>query len=822
MNNFNEKMKLSLKKILPQVQKPARYLGQEINSLIKEEPLVKIGLSYPDLYEIGMSNNGIKILYERANQIKEVAAERVFAVAPDFEKKLREEQIPLYTLETFTPLKDLDLLGFNVAHELLYTNILQILDLGQITLERKKRKETEAIIIAGGEAVGNPFPLFDFVDAFTIGDGEDLLKEIINILLEGEKKSYARETILKKIGQLEGVLLPDNYQISYKENQVAKIVGPEVTKRIYKTKVPSDPWHPLVPNIRIAQERMVLEIAKGCPNLCRFCQAGYYNLPYRPYSEEDLIKSLDTLIKNTGYDSLTLSSLSISDYPKLPVLLNNILPFLNERGISISLPSLRVDKKNIPIIENISDLRKTSLTFAVESASEKIREKANKNLSINDLIETLEYFFQKGWEKIKLYFMLGLPGSEQENEGEEIIKLLKKISQIGGPKKEINVTLSPFVPKAHTPFQREKQLDFDYLSQVIQAIKKAVPSRIKIKNHDIYSSLLEGLLARGNPLLGKVILKTYLDGNRFDSWKEYFNFAVWKKNLDELIPNWSIFLETKGETEILPWEKIKTGYEKIIDLAGQKNIPCQKNRDYADPLDLGQARANLQKFMQKYESKNKIYIHFKKENLARFIPHLDFIEIIKRSLRRAEFPVSFTQGFNKREKITLGYPLPLGIESQDEICTVDLYEDLSENHNINNLNQFLPQGIKVTELYYPKKTIKSLMAITSLIEYEIKITKNYLWEKIKNNLSQIEFFKKETKRGDIKRIPFKEIIHSYELQDNLCLLLKLYTGQESSLRIDKVIFSLADTDLSDFYNFQVVKKGQFYEEDNQFFKINFS
>ena len=438
-----------LEEKLYHVQKPAQYLGGELNTVIKEDVTVRAAICYPDLYEVGMSNNGIKILYEKGNALESVACERVFAAASDFEAMLRANSMPLFTLETRTPLNELDLLGFNLAHELLFTNILQVLDLGGIPLLRRERGGSDPIVMAGGGAASNPFPMSDFIDVFYLGDGEEGFVEVLELLRDARGKNMSRSETVAAMADIEGVLLPNLYNFEYSGAGTVKVEGPAVKKRIFRGCGPSDPVRPPVSNIRIAQERAVVEISRGCFNLCKFCHAGYYDLPYRSYSFEDVARRVNTVLENTGYDELTLTSLSISDYRELTPLLNRLLPELTERGISVSLPSMKVDTDTIPVIECVSDVRKSSLTFAVESGDPRIRSLSNKKVREEDLLAILDHVLSRGWNTVKLYFMIGLPGCEEADEAGAIIDLLKKIITLGSRRKDIHVTVSPFVPKPH-------------------------------------------------------------------------------------------------------------------------------------------------------------------------------------------------------------------------------------------------------------------------------------------------------------------------------------------------------------------------------------
>ncbi|MCP4133363.1 MAG: TIGR03960 family B12-binding radical SAM protein [bacterium] len=821
-------MKLStatIEKLLSTVQKPGRYIGGEFNSIVKEEALVRMAICYPDLYEVGMSNNGIRILYDIANQMDEIACERVFPVEQDFEEMLRKEDAALYTLETFTPLAELDILGFNISHELLYTNILQVLDLGKIPLLAADRNDSHPLVIAGGESASNPFPGADFIDAFLVGDGEEGLVDILNLVKSTKAETLSRKELLEKLAQIDGVLVPARYQFTYKGPVIEHIQGTEVRKRVYRERELKDPEKPIVPNIRITQERAVLETARGCYNLCKFCHAGYYDLPYRAHDYEAVAKRLFTILSNTGYNELTLSSLSISDYKNLTSLLNRVLPELTKQGVSISLPSLKVDTRTIPIIEQVSDVRKASITLAVESASQHIRAVANKKVITSDLLAIVETLFNKGWRVIKLYFMLGLPGCDEDDEAEAIIALLKNIVRIGGKGKDINVTLSPFVPKPHTPFQRAGMKDEEYFNQAILKIKQGSPRSVKIKNHNVKSSLLEGIFSRGDSRLGTVISEAYKAGCRFDSWSEHFKYYTWEKTLDAHIPEWRSFLSARDEREILPWSVIKTGFESLVekrkDHIQKPEDFVNKKQEYAEPLDLSGCGRALEAFQEKYLTEQTIRVRFRKRGFARFIPHLDIIEILKRAFRMTEIPAAFTQGFNKREKLSMGFPLPLGIESEAELADVELYAPLPANA-IGALNRALPPGIEITGIHTldpeSKSKKQSLMALTAAVDYRVELEDTALFEKILVNLEAKINFVKKTKKGE-KELLFDDVICLYTIDEPGRFTLRLFTATEGSMRIDKVLLFLAGVDAAELYQFRMVKMEQYKRVGEEFVPV---
>ncbi len=810
----NKNIAAALDEFLGTVQKPARYVGGELNIIEKDEAEIRIALSYPDLYDVGMANNGIKILYGIANSMDSVACERVFSVAPDFEEGLRARDIPLYTLETFTPLSDLDMVGFNLSHELLYSNILQILDLGKIPLLREERGDSDPVVIAGGEAVSNPFPVSDFIDVFFVGDGEQGFPEMIEILLRCRREGITdRNEIIKKIGAVEGVLLSSDYDFRSIDAEVGEDGPPVVRKRVSPGNAVY-PEKPLVPSIRITQERAVVEVSRGCFNLCKFCHAGYYNLPYRACSCEDVSAEVFKQIDSTGYDEVTLTALSLSDDKHLVERINVLLPSLSERGISVSLPSLKVDKNTLPLIELLSALRKTSLTFAVESASGEIRSISNKKVKTDDLMDIVQFVFARGWKVIKLYFMIGLPGCDQVDEADEIITLLKQILQAAGKrKKDIHVTVSPFIPKPHTPFQWVKQMPMEYFNDTVLRIKQGLPRTVKVKNHDVQSSFLEGLFARADSSMGRVILESYREGARLDSWSEYFRFDIWMRNIEKYLPQWSRYQDIRDRDKKCPWQVIETGGEKAVDAMVERKLDLEKYRQpenrYAGELDREKFEEALEKFELKYPTVQVIRLEFSKTGRARFIPHIDLMEVVKRALRISGASLAFTQGFSKREKLAAGYPVPLGLESESELFDVDLYEMLDKDGMVKlgmDLNRVLPEGISLVSVR-EKEDKKALMALVNMTDYEVTFEDRTLLELAAVNIEGKPEFLKKGKTKE-RMVSFDESVQSYKFTDNI-LSVSLFTGTETSVRIDVLLSTVMERDFESTAGVRVVKKGQY-------------
>ncbi|HPS57877.1 MAG TPA: TIGR03960 family B12-binding radical SAM protein [Spirochaetota bacterium] len=788
----NEDIKRSLDSILHRVQKPARYTGGEYNSIVKKDVQVRAAISYPDLYEIGMANNGIRILYEYGNRLEGIACERVFAVEADFERELRMNNVPLFTLETFTPLCHLDLLGFNLSHELLYTNMLHILDLGNIPLLRADRVETDPVIIAGGECVSNPFPAADFVDLFFIGEGEHGFTEILSGLAACRRSGLSRNETIARLGEIGGVLVSADYSFSYDGINVSTEGMKRVMKRVVREGAEWQASKPPVPNIRISQERAVVEIARGCHNLCKFCHAGYYNMPYRTCACGDVESEIFRQLNSTGYSEVTLNSLSSGDYRDIVRLLNSVMPRLTEEGISLALPSLKVDKNTLPVIELVSNLRKTSLTFAVESASPEIRSSAYKKVKEDDLLDIVTFAFTHGWRVIKLYFMIGLPGCEEVDEAAEISRLLGVIARAPGKgKREINVTISPFVPKPHTPFQYHKQMDMEYFDSVIRTVRRSAPRSVTIKNHDIRSSFIEGLMARADTRMGAVILAAYRNSAKFDSWHEHFRFDAWMDAINEHLPHWREYLAPRTPGTNFPWQVIETGSERAVEAMRGRCLDLenyhQPEKRYRDELDTSWYKDSMKRFEEKYNAVQKIRLRVSKTGYGMFVPHIDFMEIMKRAFRMAGLPVAFSQGFNKRERISAGFPSPVGVESMAELLDVELYREIQDpqiNEWISIINTKLPEFLKV-ESAGRVDAKAAIMALTAAVRYSAVFEHGAIPHSVGEILSADGSITKRGKNGE-KEFPLREVLHSYEIDGNRLDFI-LYTGNESSIRADEFL-----------------------------------
>lgn len=571
--------------ILLAVEKPARYIGNEINMVKKnpDEVDIRFCMCFPDVYEIGMSHLGIQILYDMFNQREDVYCERVYSPWLDLDKIMRENNIPLFALESQEPVKNFDFLGITLQYEMCYTNILQVLDLSQIPLYSRERKEDDPIVIGGGPCTYNPEPIADFFDLFYIGEGETVYFQLLDLYKENKNKGGSRADFLRQAAGIEGIYVPSLYQASYHEDGTLASFTPlyEDVPAVVKKQVVGDmsevyyPKKPLVPYIKVTQDRVVLEIQRGCIRGCRFCQAGMLYRPIRERSLEFLKKQAKAMIESTGHEEISLSSLSSSDYRNLPELVYWLIDEYGSKGINISLPSLRIDAFALDVMSKVQDVRKSSLTFAPEAGTQRMRNVINKGLTEENILQGAKDAFAGGWNRVKLYFMLGLPGETWEDiEGIAVLsdKIAREYYSI--PKSERNgkvnivTSTSIFVPKPFTPFQwarmntkeeAEEKRDF-LLGKITEQLNA---KSIKYNCHDADVSYLEGVFARGDRKLCNVIYDAYKKGCFYDAWGEYFHYDAWMEAFEQNNVNPDFYIRREREDdELFPWDFIDIGVTK--------------------------------------------------------------------------------------------------------------------------------------------------------------------------------------------------------------------------------------------------------------------
>lgn len=568
-----------LERILPKVQKPARYTGGEYNQIIKDKSRIdlRVAFCFPDTYEIGMSNLGMSILYHTMNSLDFVWCERVFAPWGDMYEEMKKAFLPLYALESGDPVSEFDVVAFSIGYEMAYTTVLDMLSMSDIPLRSENRESLLPLVVAGGSAAVNAEPMAPFIDLFFIGEGEEMDNELLSLLREAKKQGWSKRDFLRKAAMIEGVYVPSLYEVSYNDDGTVRSIealdgAPAKVRKRIVTDLDAAPYptKPVVPSTEVVHDRVCLELFRGCVRGCRFCQAGHIYRPIRAKKCGTLIKQGIETLKNTGYEELTLLSLSTSDYRELAELCDGLLEYCEERSISLSLPSLRADNFSMEIMEKLQKVRKSGLTFAVEGGSQRLRDAINKNVTEEDVLNTCRLAFSGGWNTVKLYYMLGLPTETDEDivgiaqMADDILHCWRVNAKNKNRGVKITISTSCFIPKPHSPFQWESQITIEEYLRRVNLLRTSITARNVTYNwHDAETSLIEAVLSRGDRKVADAVERVFRNGGRLDAWTDYFSVERWMKAFEEcgIDPAFYAFRARKTD-EILPWDMIDVGVRK--------------------------------------------------------------------------------------------------------------------------------------------------------------------------------------------------------------------------------------------------------------------
>jgi radical SAM family uncharacterized protein/radical SAM-linked protein len=790
-----------LKELLPLVSKPVRYLGQEIHSIKKDPAEVRLRfcLAFPDVYEVGMSHLGIQILYSIINSKKGVACERVFAPWVDMEEVLREKGIPLSSLESSTPLIQFDILGFSLQYELCFTNVLNMLDLCHIPFFSKERDDRFPLVIAGGPSAFNPAPIADFFDAFVVGDGEDIVLELCDLALEWKEAKKGKEDLLKSLSQLDGVYVPSLHT-----------EGQKVRKRLVSDldRVPF-PTCPIVPYMRVIHDRLSVEIARGCKRGCRFCQAGFVHRPYRERSPGTIQKILGASLERTGYEEVSFLSLSAGDYSSIGPLLSNLMDRFESKKVAVSFPSLRIESVVGNLAEEVKRVRKTGFTIAPEAGTNRLRKVINKEMDENILFQGLADLFSKGWKNIKLYFMMGLP-TEEEEDLRGIIDLSRKIFLLGERQKihpNVNVSISTFVPKPHTPFQWESQIPLAKMKENLRFLRaESKRHSLRVKWQDPFLSLLEGIFSRGDRNLSRVLVEAHRLRCRFDGWSDQCDESLWMEAFEKAGLAMEPRPKTKEFEEPLSWSFIETGVEPAFlreeyqkALKEETSPPCGggdcRRCGVCDgrtiqvkegrPIEIESLKQKGRIGVQKRGDKKKVRLRFTKQGEMRFLSHLELAHLFYRASKRAGLPLIHTEGFHPMPRIVFATALPVGLESLMEIVDMELEGRMTPLEVKERLRPSLPQEIEILEaeeVPISSPTDSLLHRSVYWIAVNHCSSKEEAIMKIQKGLEKREFFIDQERKGKRRILDIRPLIEKMEVGENRERL-----GKGSSWGIEMVL-----------------------------------
>jgi len=819
------------------IQRPSRYVGSEINTIEKNPSAVEvsIALAFPDVYEVGMCHVGLKILYDLLNRPSWLAAERVYCPWTDLEKALKDRRLPLTTLESGRALTELDIVGFSLQHELSFTNVLTMLDLCGIPFLAEKRETSFPLLIAGGPACFNPEPVALLFDAMVIGDGEQAALEICETVREAKKHHAGRRETLQALSRIRGVYVPSLFRTRYTLESSLQCIEPLLPgyEQVRKAIVPDlnafpFPERQVVPFAELVHDRLAIEISRGCTRGCRFCQAGMIYRPVRERHPEAVIRNAERGLRLTGYEEMSLLSLSSGDYTSLGPLLRILMDQQEGDKIAVSLPSLRVDSLDSAWFEELKRVRKTGFTLAPEAGNERIRRILNKGLTDEEILCMAGEIYRAGWNLIKLYFMIGLP-SEEDEDLEDMIRLAGRVARTSKNKGKVHVSVSTFVPKSHTPFMWLPQISLDESRRRIHFLQKSVKDpRIRVKWNQPEMSWLEGVFARGDRRLTAVLVRAWQKGARFDAWSEHFRLDLWQEAFRDAEVDPDFYLHRpRSNKEVLPWDHILCGVSKdYLEKEwrraedGEWTPDCREECQDCGVCDPREVQPVLFKEWKNVAPKKgtsfsgrkssetrRIRITFSKRGAARYLSHLELVRAFVRAFKRAGISLVYSKGYHPLPKLSFASALPVGIESLHETLEVHWYDSISDRQLRDMIDEQLPSGLEIKSLEDLTREARSLKVKES--HYEISFNGVRVGEDGLQQFLESDSFPlvKKGKRGG-QKIDARAQVKSADFKTGSTIHLALKPMEGAALKpleIVQGIFSLSDEDLS---GIRVLKIGE--------------
>ncbi|KPK36295.1 MAG: radical SAM protein [Nitrospira bacterium SG8_35_1] len=855
MSLENKQLPQNIAKLLAHVKKPSRYIGNEFNACSKnwDEAEFRVALIFPDLYEIGMSHHGLQILYSVINAQEGLLADRVYGPDKDLEELLQSSGTPIFAVESRRQLAEFDMLGITLPYELCYTNILTILARSHIPFRSSERKDSHPYVIGGGSGSFNPEPVADFFDAILLGDGEEAVLEITAALKAAKEKKLGRDNILEKLAAIDGVYVPSFFKPLY--DRQGKLLGIKPLKKNYEKiqrRILPDlesfqlAGKPLVPLVRIVHDRLGIEVARGCTRGCRFCQAGIIYRPVRERTADRVIKIAEKGMAAGGFDELALLSLSTGDYSCLSPTLSSLMERFVKEYVSVSMPSMRVGTLTSEIMNQIKRVRKTGFTLAPEAGTDRLRKVINKGINEEDLLATCREANSLGWKLLKFYFMVGLP-TETEEDVRAVAGLVRRAARASADRgMRINVSVSTFVPKPHTPFQWEPQISIDETFNKIDLLKKTLPKgNYKLKWHDPHQSFLEGVMSRGDRLLSGVIEEAWQRGARLDAWSEHYDLNIWLdaarvRNLDI-----SHYLRRRNFSEVLPWQHLDSGADQEFlqaemekALRGDYTPDCRVHGcQKCGACDFKEVRPVVQCILQDGDDSNEKEVipensdvpaensaaqgltpdnktfeetgHFRqrlfyaKQGDIRFLSHLEVIQVFFRAFRRAGTKLHYSHGFNPVPKVSFSPALPVGTESLAEYLDVDLIEPVTDAAEfMSRLNRQLPAGFQI--LAVTDMPDKKNDAAENLTCYRGSLNRDLSGEErdaIKNFLDNDSFVITKIRKGRQRRLDIRKQVKSMVISGESTIEMILLSAESRAAgkpaEIFKAVLHLTDEECLD-------------------------